>query len=213
MEGFAALDATLRRSRQAMVAACACLALLACASLAFALHGASQAREQAWRMPVLVVPGAISGTYTPGLADDNVHAIARYLATLATNYTGLRSFEERFDELEGFSSPTLLPRLQAARAALRRELETQNQSRTFVASSLRESFAQSRPGRFRYSARGERTVYASGLPMATSPCEVRLQLALGAPSEHNRLGVTLEGFEVIDDPRPASRSASPAAGA
>jgi hypothetical protein len=206
MEGFAALDATLRRSRQAMLAACACLAALACASVAFAVHGAARSREAALHMPVLVVPGAVGGVYNPGLAGDHVLAVARYLATLGTNYTGARSFDERFDELEGFSAPALLPRLQAARAGLRRELETQNQSRTFIASPSREAFDQPSAGRFRYAARGERTVYASGLPMTARPCEVRLLLALGAPSARNRLGVAIEAFDVIDETPPRAQS-------
>ena len=205
MESFLALDARLRRGNQAVLACCVALVLLALGSLAFALQGAREAREAASRTPVLVVPGAVGGTYSPGLAADHVLALARYLATLATNYTGARSFDERFDELESFAAATLLPRLRAARAGLRRDLDVQSQSRTFVASPAGEHFAADGPARFRYAVHGERTVYSGGLALATRSCEVRLLLSLGAPSAANRLGIALESFDLVDDtPAPST---------
>jgi len=198
MEGFAALDRTLRRTSLVALGSCTTLALLAASSVAYSLHVATQTRNSAQRMAVLVVPGAVAGIYTPGITEDSVRSVARYLAGLATNYSGARSFDERFDELESYFAPQLLPRLEEARRSLHRDLESQGQSRSFIASAASEGFQQDVPGHFRYSVRGERTVYSGGLAMTTSKSEVRLRLALGTPSDRNRLGIVIEGFDVLD---------------
>ncbi len=183
-----------------VLAAGVCLALLALtiASLAYAFTAAGNAREIGQRMPVLVVPGAVGGVYTPGLTEENVRATARYLANLATNFGGSKGFEERFDELETFASSSYLPVLQRARAQLQRDVETQNQSRTFFAAAGTEQLRQVETGHFEYSVRGERVVYASGLPMDTRHCEVRVRLQWGTPSHHNRAGIVLESFDISD---------------
>jgi hypothetical protein len=116
--------------------------------------------------------------------------------------------DQRFDELESFASPQFLPRLQAARLALRRDVETQNQARVFYGVPSSERFAQPSPGRFEYAIRGQRVVYASGLTMDSRGTLVSLKLALGAPSEKNRVGVLLDGFEVSDAPAAARAATS-----
>jgi hypothetical protein len=208
MNDFATLDSALRRN--SLLAAGVCLALLAIAvaSLAFAMVIAGNAREVGLRMPVLVVPGAIGGVYSPGLTEENVRATARYLSTLATNFSGSQGFRERFDELESFSSTQFLPALQRARAALQRDVETQNQSRTFFATPGTEKMRESEDGHFDYSVAGERVVYASGLPMDSRGSEVHLRLRWGSPSQRNRAGIVLESFAVADLPPAASDAGS-----
>jgi hypothetical protein len=208
MHDFTSLEAAMHRA--VLLAAGVCIALLAMtiASLAFAITTAGSAREAVSRMPVLVVPGAFGGIYSPGLTEENVRAAARYLAMLGTNFGSARSFQERFDELETFASPSFLPQLQQARAALHRDVETQNQARSFFAFPLTEQLQQPSPGQFAYAIRGERTVYASGLPMDTQQSEIRLRLRWGHPSTRNRAGIVLDGFDVADLPVSASESAS-----
>jgi len=155
-----------------------------------------------------VVPGAIGGVYSPGLTEENVRATARYLSTLATNFSGSQGFRERFDELESFSSTQFLPALQRARAALQRDVETQNQSRTFFATPGTEKMRESEDGHFDYSVAGERVVYASGLPMDSRGSEVHLRLRWGSPSQRNRAGIVLESFAVADLPPAASDAGS-----
>lgn len=206
MPDFVSIEAAMHRT--VLLTAGVCLALLALtvASLIFAFSTASQAREIGMRMPVLVVPGAVGGVYTPGLAEDNVREAARYLTGLATNFGSPRSFLERFDELESFSTPEYLPRLQQARATLQHDVETQNQARTFFGSPSSERLIQTSAGHFAYSIRGERAVYASGLPMHRDESEVHLLLYWGTPSARNRAGILLAGFDVSD--AAAARSAA-----
>jgi hypothetical protein len=208
MPDFTSLEKAMHRA--VLLAGGVCLALIAMsvACLTFAFVVAGNARDVGARMPVLVVPGAVSGVYSPGLTEDNVRATARYLAGLATNFGSGKSFEERFDELETFSAPTYLAKLQEARATLHRDVETQNQARSFFPSPGTESLHQDSPGRFTYAIRGERIVYASGLPMTSRESEVRLQLLWSAPSNRNRTGILLEGFDVTD-----STPGAPAEGA
>lgn len=195
--------------RAVALAAGVCVALLVMtiASLGFAFIVAGNAREVGVRMPVLVVPGAVGGVYSPGLGEESVRATSRYLAGLATNFGSPKSFQERFDELETFSAPDYLPQLQRARSTLQHDVETQSQARSFFPSPTTEQLQQRSPGHFVYAVRGERVVYAAGLPMDTRQSEVHLLLHWGTPSNRNRAGLLLEGFDVTDVAPPAAAAA------
>ena len=198
MTDFTSLETAMQRAVLLAAGVCLALGALTIASLAFAFTTAGNAREVGLRAPVLVVPGAVGGVYTPGITEENVRATARYLTDLATNFGSQRSFQERFDELETFAAPAYLPQLRQARAALQHDVETQGQARSFFASPGTESLQQRPPGHFTYAVRGERVVYASGLPMDRHQSEVRLMLQWGVPSTRNRAGIVLEGFHVAD---------------
>src|SRR6267154_638657 len=198
MTDFIRLEQAIQRSTVLAAAVCAVLLLITIGSLTFALCVVWGARQSAVRMPVLVVPGAVAGVYSPGLTEDNVRAAARYLTGLGTSFSGVHGMDLRFDELESFASPEFLPRLQAARMALRRDVETQNQARVFYGAPTSERLGQIAPGRFEYAIRGQRVVYASGLTMDSRGAIVSLRLALGTPSDRNRVGILLDGFEVSD---------------
>lgn len=198
MNDFVRLEQAIRRSTLLAAGVCAVLLLITIASVSVAACSAWSVRQTAMRMPVLVVPGAVAGVYSPGLTEDNVRAAARYLVGLGTSFSGVRGMDQRFDELEAFASPHFLSRLQVARLALRRDVETQNQARVFYGSPDSERLSQTFPGRFEYAINGRRIVYASGLTMDSREATVSLKLALGVPSEKNRTGVLLEGFEVSD---------------
>jgi hypothetical protein len=208
MSDFIRLEQAIRRSIALAGCVCAVLLLITIGSLSLAICTVWSARQSAARMPVLVVPGAVAGVYSPGLTEDNVRSAARYLTGLGTSFSGVRGMDQRFDELESFASPQFLPRLQAARLALRRDVETQNQARAFFAEPESERFRQQSPGSFEYAIRGLRVVYASGLTMDSRSSVVSLKLALGAPSQKNRVGVLLDGFEVSDLPATTRAAAS-----
>lgn len=185
-----------------VLAATLCLAMTCVAflSIGFCAYTVAKARRSLQRMPVLVVPGAVSGVYSPGLTEDNVRATGRYLTSLGTCFSGLASMDRRFDELEAFASAGFLPKLQAARATLRRDVETQSQARAFYSSPASERLDQTSTGTFEYSVHGERVVYASGLTMDTHAAAVRLTLLLGSPTDKNRTGILVDAFEVTDAP-------------
>lgn len=198
MPEFAVLERAMQRSIVLASSVCVALLGITIASLSYAFMAGNSLREAGARAPVLVVPGAVGGIYSPGLTEQNLRDTARYLTSLATNFGSARSFHERFDELETFCAPTFLPALQSARQRLERDVESQNQARSFFAAPGSERFRQTRPGHFAYAVRGERTVFSSGLPMDNRASEARLYLQWGAPSQRNRSGVFLEGFEITD---------------
>jgi len=208
MSDFRSLESAMHRAVLLAGGVCLALGAMTVASLAFAFSTAGNARDIGLRAPVLVVPGAVGGVYTPGITEDNVRATARYLADLATNFGSARSFQERFDELESFAAPHYLPQLRQARATLQHDVDTQGQARSFFASPGTESLQQKTPGHFTYAVHGERVVYASGLPMDRRPSQVRLLLQWGTPSARNRAGITLEGFQVADA-EPAAKATGP----
>jgi hypothetical protein len=199
MSDFIRLEQALRSSTVLAAAVCLILLLVTIFSLAFAIYAIWGAHRAVARMPVLVVPGAVAGVYTPGLTEDNIRAVARYIAALGSSFSGIRNMDQRFDELELFASPEFLPRLQTARSILRRDVETQDQARAFYGAPSSELLAQTAPGHFQYAIRGRRVVYASGLTMDSRSTQLNLKLALGAPSDKNRVGVLLDGFDVIDE--------------
>jgi hypothetical protein len=208
MNDFTGLERAIRTSTVLAAGVSAVLLVITIGSLTFAVCVVWGAQQATARMPVLVVPGAVAGVYSPGLTEDNVRAAARYIAGLGTSFSGVRGMDQRFDELEVFASPEFLPRLQAARSTLRRDVETQNQARVFYGMPSSEHLAQIAPGRFEYAIRGQRVVYASGLTMDSHTTKLNLKLTLGAPSEKNRIGVLLDGFEVMDEDAGAHSSNS-----
>jgi hypothetical protein len=212
MGDFTSLESAMHRAILLAGGVCVALLAMSIACLTFAFVTAGSAREVGLRMPVLVVPGAVGGVYSPGLTEESVRATARYLTGLATNFGGGKSFQERFDELETFSAPGYLAQLQEARAALQRDVDTQNQARSFFPSPTSERLQQKTPGHFAYAVRGERIVYASGLPMDSHQSEVHLRLQWGTPSTRNRAGILLEGFDVSDTGPIATESGPSGAG-
>lgn len=208
MSDFIRLDQAIRRSTVLAAGVCAVLLLITIGSMTLAVSTLWSARELSARMPVLVVPGAVAGVYSPGLTEDNVRSAARYLTGLGTCFSGVHGMDQRFDELEAFASAEFLPQLQAARSTLRRDVETQNQARVFYGVPASERLARISSGRFEYIIRGQRVVYASGLTMDSRGTVVNLKLTLGAPSEKNRIGILLDGFEVSDVPTAARTSTS-----
>ena len=200
MNDFARLEQAIRRSTVLAAGVCAVLALITLTSVGIAACSAQRAGQIATRMPILVVPGAVAGVYSPGLTEDNVRAAARYMVGLGTSFSGIRSMDQRFDELETFASPRFLIRLQSARSALRRDVETQNQARMFYGVPTTEHLVQTSPGRFAYAITGQRIVYASGLTMDSREATINLKLQLGPSSAKNRIGVLLDEFDVADAP-------------
>lgn len=198
MADLPSLERSIRRFTLLASGACAVLLLVAAASLAVALRLAWSVRQSAAQLPVVVVPGAIAGVYAPGLNEESLRGAARYLAGLGTNFGGPAGMEQRFDELESFASPRYLPRLQSARAALRRDVLAQGQARVFYPRPGSERLTQSAPGRFDFSQEGERRIFAGGLPMQERTSVVRLSLVQSAPSQKSPLGLALDSFEVQD---------------
>ncbi len=205
---FVRLEQAIRSSTVLATGICAVLMLITISSLTFAVCAVLRVRLATTRMPVLVVPGAVAGVYSPGLTEDNVRAVARYVAGLGTSFSGVHGMDQRFDELEAFASPEFLPHLQVARLTLRRDVETQNQARAFYGVPSSERLAQTLPGRFEYVIRGQRVIYASGLTMDSHSTKLSLKLAFGSPSEKNRAGILLDGFDVVDEDAATNKSAA-----
>lgn len=198
MADFAVLESSIRRNTLLAATSGLFLAIVTIASLVIAVSALGNASDVRQRMPVMVVPGAVGGIYTPGLTEESVRALGRYLTTLATNFNGVRSFNERFDELETFAAQAFIPALLHARAELQKDVETQNQSRTFFATPGTEKLAPTPNGGFDFFVEGDRMVLASGILMDTRRSEVHLRLRWGSPSRRNPSGVVLEGFDVRD---------------
>jgi len=208
MADFAVLELAIRRNTLLATAICLALAVVTAISLGYTFAAMGNAREISLRMPVLVVPGAVGGVYSPGVTEDNVRASARYLASLVTNFSGAKSFRERFEELETYAAAPFIPALQRARAELQRDVETQNQSRTFFETTGTEQMRKTESGSFDYFVKGERVVYSSGIPMDTRLSEIHLRLHLGAPSRRNPIGIVLDGFDVRDTAPSSSGNAA-----
>jgi hypothetical protein len=200
MADFVPLERSIHRATLLAAAVCSVLLVITIGSVAAAVHLAWQVRRSSSAMPVLVVPGAIAGVYSPGLSQESLRGAARYLAGLGTNFGGPPAMEQRFDELESFASPRYLPLLQRARAQLRRDVQSQGQARAFYGTPGREQLTQVAPGRFEYSQEGERHVFAGGLAMEQRSCIVKLTLVQAAASQQSPLGIALERFEVVDLP-------------
>jgi hypothetical protein len=200
---FSTLESAIHRAYVLIGLVMLAMCITTATALFFAAEHADTLRQLSQHLPVLVVPGAVGGIYSPGLTDDQIKATARYLANLATNFSGIHSFRERFDELETFADPSYLPRLQGARHRLEHDVDTQSQARTFFAQPQTETFSHVAGEQFSYRVRGDRSIYSSGLPLDRHESELNLVLAWGTPSDRNRAGVVLKSIDITDlDPLP-----------
>jgi hypothetical protein len=206
---YASLHGALGRSQA--LAAMAVLVLCAITGICiYETHRAlATAQAMVQRMPVLVVPGAVGGVYSPGLTQENVRAVARYLTSLATNFSGSRGLQDHFDEIETFATAAYLPRLQAARGALAHDVEVQGQARAFYPAVRSESLEAHGTQSFDYRIEGERAVFSSGLPMSWRSSQVHLRLVWGVPSPANHGGIALEAFDITDLSAEPARQAAP----
>jgi hypothetical protein len=144
--------------------------------------------------PVMVVPGAVAGEYIAGLSDENLVLAARYLASLGTVFT-TANVDSRLGELEGYASPSFLPRLQEASERLRAEVRSQNQSRSFIFDRGQERLT--RNGEYYvYEVNGARAFFSGGFVMQQDTGSVRMRFRLGAPDARNKLGVLLEDVTI-----------------
>jgi len=144
--------------------------------------------------PVMVVPGAVAGEYIAGLSEENLVLAARYLASLGTVFT-TANVDDRLRELEGYASPTLLPRLQEAGERLRAEVRSQNQSRSFIFDRGQERLTRSGE-HYLYEVTGSRAFFSGGFVMQQDSGTVRMRFRLGAPDSRNKLGVLLEDVTI-----------------
>jgi hypothetical protein len=210
MPDFMSLENAIQRALTlGFLSALGMFAITLCALL-FAYQSAKTVHDLGLHRPVLVVPGAVGGIYSPGLTDDQVRATARYLATLASNFTSGTNFTQRFNELESYASPAFLPRLQLARARLQHDVDAQNQARSFYGSPSTESLDH-HDAEFRYRISGERTIYASGLPMNHHQSQLTLDLRWGIPSANNAGGIVLDSLSMTDIDSPPVSTTTPGA--
>lgn len=211
MPDFVSLETAIQRAYALCALAFLGLLGVAVAALVFSYNSQQTVQNMSLHNPVLVVPGAVGGLYTPGLTEEQVRATARYLANLATNFHAGDSFTQRFNELESYASPQYLPRLQMARSRLQHDVDSQNQARSFYGLPHTETLENTQ-AQFIYRITGERNVYASGLPMDHHQSQITLELSWGVPSNTNRSGIVLNSLRVIDTDTPSSdaktRSAS-----
>jgi hypothetical protein len=168
--------------------------LAACAQFFLSLRKDDTITRLSTERPVMVVPGAVAGEYIAGLSEENLVLAARYLAALGTVFT-TANVDARLGELEGYASPTFLPRLQEAGERLRAEVRSQNQSRSFVFDRGTERLTRS--GEFYvYEASGARAFFSGGFVMQQDTGTVRLRFRLGSPDARNKLGVLLEDVTI-----------------
>lgn len=181
--------------------------LAAAAQFALSLRKDDTITRLSTERPVMVVPGAVAGEYIAGLSEENLVLAARYLASLGTVFT-TANVDARLAELEGYASPTFLPRLQEAGERLRAEVRSQNQSRSFVFDRAVERLTRS--GEYYvYEATGARAFFSGGFVMQQDSGSVRLRFRLGAPDARNRLGVLLEDVTIATSAPTVAQAAKP----
>ncbi len=168
-----------------------------------------QASELAWlarHRPVHVVPGAAEGVYAPGITRHNIANAARYLLGLAVDLTPATA-SRRLQEFERYLDPVALPVFRAERDRLLKEIEAQQQSRTFYPDSPDELIDDE--GLYGYTVRGRWEIRSGSLPMSEERHAFTMRFRVGTADETNPYGVRILAFEVQRlgaVPLPADRS-------
>lgn len=191
------LQQTVHGLRRVVLVGVSISALAAIGMGVIAYRSQSLIEQVARERPIMVVPGAVAGAYISGLSEDNLTGVARYIASLATNFTPA-NYADRSAELLSYADATILPTLSAAQARLSQEVVATSQARYFFADKKSESLKQIGASVYQYSATGDRTVLAAGIPVSQDKATIQVTFALGTASNANRYGFQLRALNISE---------------
>lgn len=142
--------------------------------------------------PVMVVPGAAAGVYTPGLLRENLLNLSRYLVGLRTNFTKF-NIEQRSNEFASFMAPASLAEYQAKTREQVDKIKSRDESRSFVKEN--DDLQQQADGSYKYSAVGAWTFFSSSVVLDQSPWQVDLVFRVIQASKNNPYGIEVISIE------------------
>lgn len=142
--------------------------------------------------PVMVVPGATAGVYTPGLAQENLINLARYLVGLRTNFTKY-NIEQRSNEFASFMAPASLAEYQRKAKEQIDKVRSREESRSFI--KERDELRQMADGSYQYVAQGNWTFFSSSVVLDQSPWEAALVFRVTQASKANPYGIEVLSIE------------------
>ena len=147
------------------------------------------------KRPVMVIPGAAAGVYTPGLAKENVVNVARYLSSLATNFTP-QTMAKKYEELRSYMAPSYLTDFDVAKNALAKEVQVQLQSRAFVADPGGDKLTGDENQGYVFESNGVWTFYSGSLVMNSVHSTILIHFQTIAADKDNPYGVQIRRIEL-----------------
>jgi len=144
--------------------------------------------------PVMVIPGARSGLYTPGISSDNVENLALYLMQLPLNVTP-KTIGDRYKEFERFLNPDELMKFQKEKTRIIASVHMHDESRVFVPSTY--TLKTIGNNRYRYTADGIYQIFSGDLPLGSPAERVTMDFSVeDSATPHNPYGVKITNFNV-----------------
>ena len=144
--------------------------------------------------PVMVIPGARSGLYTPGISADNVKNLALYMIQLPLNITP-KTVSDRYREFERFLSPGELMKFQEEKPRIMASIHMHDESRVFVASTY--TLKNVGDNRYKFTADGVYQIFSGDLTLGSPAERVKMDFSVEeSATPHNPYGVKITNFNV-----------------
>ena len=144
--------------------------------------------------PVMVIPGARSGLYTPGISADNVKNLALYMIQLPLNITP-KTVADRYREFERFLSPGELMKFQEEKPRIMASIHMHDESRVFVASAY--TLKNVGDNRYEFTADGVYQIFSGDLTLGRPAERVMMDFSVeDSATPHNPYGVKITNFNV-----------------
>jgi hypothetical protein len=144
--------------------------------------------------PVMVIPGARSGLYTPGISADNVKNLALYMIQLPLNITP-KTVGDRYKEFERFLNPGELMKFQKEKPRILASIHMHDESRVFVASTY--TLKTVGDNRYRFIADGVYQIFSGDLTLGSPTERVTMDFSVeDSATPHNPYGVQITNFHV-----------------
>jgi hypothetical protein len=151
----------------------------------------------------LVIPGAASGVYAPGLTQFNVANAARYVLGLGANLTAANA-KERLAELERYCAADFLAKFQVEEARLLKEITSQTQSRA-LQPDRGETLTVDDKQHYTYTVTGPWEIKSGSLLMSALRHRFTIRFSVGNPDRENPYGIQLHAFDVVPGNGPRLR--------
>lgn len=173
------------------------VALIVVAGLLWNNHTLTgQIVEMANKRPVMVVPGATAGVYTPGLTSENLINVARYLVGLQSDFTD-RNIAAREQEFESYFSPLHLSGFHEKALTLIQNVRNRAESRVFVPDPNGDKLTRAADGSYEYVTTGTWVYITGDVVIARKPFQLVMPFRITQASRNNPYGVEIQDFKTI----------------
>jgi hypothetical protein len=153
--------------------------------------------SMAKHIPVMVIPGASSGLYSPGISADNVKNLAIYLIKLPLDITPA-NVNQRYNEFQKFLSPDELMNFQSQKDGITESIKSHDESRIFVPENYKlQSLSHNQ---YKMTTYGHYHYFSGNLVLGDHKERITMVFTVAvSATPKNPYGVVIDSFNVAKE--------------